>query len=330
MSRQPTLAESVGNIPPIARFFTVSTLSVCMLISLGIIDPQQMIFHPSIYIEEFEYTKAVFTMGTWTEAVKSVLLLVFECYRCFTSFLVPAGFLDGNRMGAVLDIYFFYKFANNVEIGKFKGNFPDCLWFTLICGTSILTMTVGYYFYDPTRITRHHESMLLCITYIWARGQKNSIVNFLGIVPIKAYYLPMFTLFIKAVVHGYDGLVDSSMGIAGGYLYQCLQSSTAPIYNLFPQFYRKFYSSSIYSRNRVGTNQVSLADDFINDTVFDRGYLPAPSWVYSILKYPVDRSSKRITAFGKPIEPVRSDLKSEASATTTGSYFKGRGFRLGS
>lgn len=310
---QDTLADSIRNIPPVTRFFTITTMIVCFANSLNIINPHHMMCYLPLLVERFEYASGMFKSGGYLQMVSAVAYLLFQTHRFFTAFLLPVGILVGQPFQAILDIYFFYTFANHCESyqGKFHGNFPDCLWFTLVTGTIIVFSSLAYNaFIDANHFPIHHQMMLSCVTYIWSRSLKNSLINFLGLVPIKAYYLPLFNLFFKLMVNGYSSFVDTSIGIFGGYLYQCIQSDTLPIYNLYPGAYSAFLSSNnnragrrvgtlfqnVETSNNSSSNVAGFGDNNIDDSIFDKGYLKAPLWLYKLLNYPIN-SSQRTTAF---------------------------------
>ena len=84
-----------------------------------------------------------------------------------------------------------------------------------------------------------HDCLLACLTYTWSRANKNAKINLMGIVPIKAYYLPLGNILIKLILRGPSGLVDTIIGILSGYLYLCIQLNTLPVYNLLPDAYGK-------------------------------------------------------------------------------------------
>ncbi|KAK6198485.1 Der1-like family-domain-containing protein [Scheffersomyces amazonensis] len=301
-NQSSTLAESIKNIPPVTRFFTITTVIVCFANSLKIIQPQDLICYLPLLLDKLYQVNFIVHKGNYYQIVTSIIWLLFQSYRFFTAFLLPYGLFVDQPFQAILDIYFFYTFANHLEShqGKFRRNFPDCLWFTLLAGTCIVLTTLFYNaFIDPNHFPIHHQMMLSCVTYIWSRSSKNSVINFLGLIPIKAYYLPLFNLFFKLIVSGYPSFLDTSIGIFGGYIYQCIQSDTLPIYNLFPGAYG-FNSNSNNPGRRVGTihllNTEGSSADFIEDSIFDKGYLKAPIWLYNLLNYPTN-NSKRTTAF---------------------------------
>lgn len=340
MADQVSLADSIRNIPPVTRFFTTTTVVVCLANSLRIIQPHQLMCSTSIVIDRLSYVQFVIQHGKWFQIILSVGWVLLQSYRFFTCFLLPVGIIFDQPFQAILDIYFFYTFANHVESvnGKFKGNFPDCLWFTLTAGTIIVILTLIYGLIDSTHFSFHHQMMLSCITYIWSRSLKNSIINFLGLLPIKAYYLPLFNVFFKLILNGYSSFMDLVFGILGGYLYQCIQSNTLPIYNLFPSAYNQGTRNRAQGR-RVGTSgsafnvsDANSANDLISDSIFDKGYLKAPLWLYRLLNYPYT-NSKRTTAFTPPTSNVVSPSPEENSNPGSwfgySSAFQGRGRRLG-
>lgn len=368
MPPQSTLADSIRNIPPVTRFFTITTVIVCFADSLQIISPNQLICYLPIFVEKFKIAKVFVDNGNVLQKFYGVGYLLFQSHRFFTAFLLPVGILVNQPFQAILDIYFFYTFANHLESkeGKFRRNFPDCLWFTLVAGTIIVISSLAYSaLIDESHFPVHHQMMLSCVTYIWSRSLKNSLINFLGLVPIKAYYLPLFNLFFKLIVNGYSSFLDTFLGICGGYLYQCIQSDTLPIYNLFPGAYARYLTSRANSQGkRVGTlfpggeasgNFTTIHDqanqDLIDDSIFDKGYLKAPLWLYRLLNIP-SNTSQRTTAFypkvspmagvsvvppTRPVRPGDEPVGSSSNTSTaSGSSwfsgngaFKGKGHRLG-
>lgn len=333
-----SLADRIRDIPPVTRFFTISTVFVCFADALKLFNVTQLLCYLDVFtVKSLEVRKA-FNSGVWTTLAFAILDLVFQSYRFLSAFLVPVGILLDNRLQAIFDVYFFYTFANHLESyeGKFRRNFPDCLWFTLLSGTVIVFTSFAYQFFDPSHFPAHHQMMLSCVTYIWSRSLKNSIINFLGVFPIKAYYLPLFNLFVKLLIGGYSFTVDSIIGIFGGYMYQCFQSDTLPFYNLLPGSYNLFLTSNNTGR-RVGNIYMSATENMIEDSIFDKGYLKAPVWLYKLLDYPIS-NSKRTTAFeNKKAEQFGTVHNlNTLTATTTGaswfsydSAFKGKGHRLG-
>lgn len=353
-----SLAENIRNIPPVTRFFTIFTIIVCFAHALKLTNLGQL----TCYMPQLlGYLHETLHQAKHLSAVIRaylVLKLFLQSYRFFSCFLLPMGLPD-QPFQALLDIYFFYTFANDIESrsGKFRRNFPDCLWFTIITATLIHLLSFVYgFFIDFYHFPVYHQMLLSCVTYIWSRSLKNTIINFLGLVPIKAYYLPLFNLFFKLMLNGYSSFLDTAIGIFSGYLYQCWQSDTIPIYNLFPGSYASFLTfNADKSGRRVGTssenshfstkNLGSVSEnDWIDDSIFDKGYLKAPAWLYKLLDYPIG-TSKRTTGFdidttrpkGLHASTQSTETKSATGKSTSYSWFGsgsksafvGKGYRLG-
>lgn len=322
------LSRVVNNIPPVTRFFTICSVLVCGLVGLGMVDPLLLLCNESTFAShwyrvqlKWQYNKG------WEEILKALGQFLFQGYRCITAFFIPVGVVNRKPVSTVSDIYFFYNFANHIESyqGKFKRNFPDCLWFTLLLGTVIVLSTFVVEYFSPSFNPMHHEMMLSCITYIWLRFAKNSIINFFGIVPIKGYYLPLFNLFFK-MLEGKHAVMDTLLGIWGGYVYLCLQLQTMPFYNLIPGS----YGQSQRPVRRVGSASSSI--DLIGDSIYDRGYIPAPSFLYRWLKWP-GSTPPRQTAFTRvsqpPIYQAEEEKPSAFALGASHGAFQGKGHRLG-
>lgn len=339
-----SLADNIRNIPPVTRFFTITTVLVCLTTSLGLLNPFSLFCHYDIAADIVANLVHVCNTGSWFSVASTVADTIFQCHRFFTTFLIPSGLMSASPLVALMDIYFFYVFASALESpqGKFRGNFPDSLWFTFVTGTVIVLVGLALEALLPlwaglAFVPTHHHMMLSCVTYTWLRSLKNLIINFMGIIPIKAYYLPLFDLGLALILGKYPGLLQVLIGIFSGYLYQCIQLNTLPFYNLFPGAYGS------PRRDRAGGRRVGFvtmgqdgAQNMIDDLIFDKGYLKAPLWLYRALEYP-ENNLRRLTAFTAAPKPATSHHVTSEDASASGaswfgaggSQFKGRGHRLG-
>lgn len=328
----------------------ISPVIVCLAISLNLVDVSQLVCNLSIL--QYSLSTGIRKLSTSRLVEKVVVIgsLILEGCRFFMCFLLPLGILTRQPFQILVDLFFFYNFSNNLEniSGKFHGNTPDYVWYFVITGFFMVLQSLMYNaFVDPYHFPMHHQMMLSCITYTYSRHLKNSLINIWGFFTIKAYYLPLFNLFFK-LISGYAAFIDSVIGITSGYLYQCIQSNTFPIYNLFHTNYPNILGVQGSGR-RVGTihspgfvNDPSLSSIWIEDSVFDLGYLKAPFWLYSLLNYPTN-NSVRTTAFLRRTAPTSRSRSATSSGHSSGastgyswfggsnnSAFKGKGYRLGS
>lgn len=321
----PGLPDHLLSIPPVTRFFIIVSTALSLAISLELIPFSSVIVAPDVLLD------AVFTLHKRPSYKKVFVDGALKGYQLFSGFFVVDG-LKSNGVLVLLNIYRFYTFSNYLEStpGRFKGNFPDYLWFVLTSGFFLVLINI-FFAYCGLQTLYYHSQLLSCMTFLWLRTSMNSSINFMGIVPIKAYYLPLFDLGM-AVLTGGPHPADSFSGILAGYLYECVQSDTLPVYNLFPGAYKSRMGSE--NGRRVGFNvDISTSEHVFTPAIFDLGYLKAPIFFYKLLKYPIN-TSVRTTAFTNPASSRRppNPAASRSTAYTSGfkSSFQGKGHRLGS
>lgn len=316
-SFEPLLA-----IPPATRFLLIVSVAACLALSTSVLSLNAFTVQP--------LTHLIWNTPFTFKAIANLsITFLIHGYRLFASFFVVQG-LYKNGVSVLLNIYKMYFFSNNLENsqGRFRRNFPDYVWFILVCGFFIVT--TNFIFAPPQfALSFPHSQLLSSITFMWLRTAMNEGIKFFGIVPIKAYYLPFFDLAI-AIMGDKWSAYDCVLGILAAYLYECIQSDTVPIYNLLPGAYRH---SNLDNSKKVGFNVNPQPPVFL-PSVFDLGYLKAPEFLYKLLKYPLN-TSVRTTAFTKKVPSARGSFSSgsstgyQASSGSGSSGFAGRGRRLG-
>lgn len=326
-----TLKDHLLGIPPVTRFFTSVTLLAVLCTNLGWISQNEFAYFPAQFWYDVEY---VLDGDTWGESAVRYLETLKPFYKFFTTFFFPSA--EGPFI--FLSIYSFYLYSSKLEgrPGKFKGNFPDYLWFILLCGTMLIAVEVivcnleGYPLFGSLAslvYPGYHRKLSACLIYVWLRTQKSANVDFMGIFRIRSYYLPLFHLAL-AVVDTHFAVWDALVGYFVGYIYLCIQSDTLPIYNLIPRVYGKD-DPRLTSRRTLGLAN-TINEEFL-PSIFDLGYLKAPKFLYTILGYPY-HTSVRSTAFKKAPEPtvkVSLGFRSSFLNKDPKNTFRGNGHRLG-
>lgn len=324
------LGDRIAAIPPVTRFLSISTFLVCLLCLLELFSVEDFaisyaLVH-TLLSEAWNYT------GGALGKVKVWGFVLLQSYRLFTSFFIPLGFLTRNGFMCLAEMYFLYNFSQHLEakLGRFRGNFPDYVWLILVCGFFINMLSLVFQKMGLVLFSCHHSMLNGCITYLWLRSYKDLQIQYQGLFLLKAYYVPMMSL-MAHMVSGREAFLCELIGIMAGYLYQCIQSDTLPLYNLVPGIYGLFDPSHNKGR-KVGFHETAEESSF-PDAIFDLGYLKAPKWLYRVIGYPYD-TSERLTAFKKQNRVGRVATygrQEESSATTTGfNAFQGKGHRLGS
>lgn len=341
-----TIVESIQRIPPVTRFFTLASVMACLGVTTFGALPRLFYFNRDLFYD-IAVLHHIYKTGNWFDTVSAIGLQVLNSYKFITSILVPRGVVTPVRWNAVMEIYFFYTFSNHLEAfgGKFNGNFADYLWYTITCGTMVTIFALFWNAFIYSTMIFPHYCLLACLTYTWSRANKNAKINLMGIVPLKAYYLPLGNILTLLILVGPSSLVDIIIGIVSGYLYLCVQLNTWPIYNLLPGAYGHHNTRNhnddahkvgiltyVDTRKASGGSQY----EYISDSIYDKGYWKAPKFFYTLLRYPYN-NSVRTTAIDTA--PRRPQLRDDSTATSSGyswfgsgykTEFKGKGHRLGS
>lgn len=327
-----TLKDHILNIPPVTRFFTIITVATAFMGKLDIINTSNYLFYPTNLLNDWFYI----SHGEGMDKLWRLLDTSTEAYKFFATFFFASG--DGPFI--FLRIYSFYKFSSMLEgrPGKFRGNFPDYLWLIILTGTMLILLETAVAFLGgyfellqsvlATMSPLYHQKLLACLTYVWLRHLKSLTVDFLGILRIRSYYLPLFDLAL-AIVESRSAVWDFVAGVLVGYLYLCIQLDTLPFYNLVPRVYGKD-DPRLSAKNRLGS-VLQIQEEF-TPSIFDLGYLKAPALLYKLLGFPLD-TSRRSTAFTKayvPVKEANNGFRSSILFEEPSNTFKGKGHRLGS
>lgn len=326
-----TLKDHLLGIPPVTRFFTSATLLAVLFMKLGWIAQYEYLYFSKQFWYDIEY---ILYGDTWGESAFRYLETLKSIYKFFTTFFFPSA--EGPLI--FLSIYSFYLYSSKLEgrTGKFKGNFPDYLWFILISGTMLIAVEVALTFLDEYPLFNslpavmsptYHRKLSACLIYVWLRYLKSTNVDFMGIFRIRSYYLPLFHLAL-AVVDTQLAVWDALIGYFVGYIYLCIQSDTLPFYNLIPRVYGKD-DPRLTSHRTLGLVK-SIHDEFL-PSIIDLGYLKAPRLLYTILGYPY-HTSVRSTAFKNapgPTVKVSQGFRSSFLNQDSQNTFRGSGYRLG-
>lgn len=179
-------------MPPATRFLLIVSVAVSLALSTNVLSLDALTFLP--------LTQLIRNTPFKMKSIGSLaLLVVANGHRFFTAFFVVQG-LNQSGVSVLLNIYKLYFFSNNLENsqGRFRRNFPDYVWFVLVCGFFLVAINV---LVAPPlfALSFPHSQLLSSITFMWLRTAMNENIKFFGIVPIKAYYLPFFDLAIAVM-----------------------------------------------------------------------------------------------------------------------------------
>nr|CAH0109536.1 unnamed protein product [Daphnia galeata] len=182
-----TLRQEYMLMPPVTRAYTTVCLLTSIAVQLDVVSPFQLYFNPLLITQKF------------------------EIWRLLTPFF----FFGTFSFNFLFNMIFTYRYCRMLEEGSFRGRTADFVYMfifgcitTVICAWFVNLLFLGH-------------SLTTMFVYIWARRNPYVRMNFFGLLPFRAPYLP-WVLVAFSVLLGNSVLVDI-LGIAIGHLYFFLE-----------------------------------------------------------------------------------------------------------
>lgn len=141
--------------------------------------------------------------------------LIFQKYqfwRLFTNFFFFGGSFS---LDFLFHMFFLVRYSKNLEENAFRGKTADFFYFILFGATLMLILA------PLMKLNFLGSSLTFMMVYLWGRRNPYNRMNFLGIFPFTAPYLP-WVLLSFSVLLGNNGTVDI-LGIVVGHLYYFLE-----------------------------------------------------------------------------------------------------------
>ena len=217
------LQQWILEIPPITRTYMIGAFLTTAACALDLVSPFSLYFSPTL------------------------IFLKFQFWRLITNFFFFGGSFS---LDFLFHMFFLVRYSKQLEENAFRGKTADFFYFILYGSTmmSILAPFMSLYFLG--------SSLTFMMVYLWGRRNPYSRMNFLGLFPFTAPYLP-WVLLSFSVVLGNNGTVDI-LGIFVGHLYYFLED---------------VYPRMINSRYRVLKTPQFLEHLFASDDTMD-GIIP--------------------------------------------------------
>ncbi|KAK9455266.1 Der1-like family-domain-containing protein [Dipodascopsis uninucleata] len=189
------ILEFIYSVPPVTRVFLLGTIvttfgSLLSIVPLGLL------------------------INYWPQTISTLQL-----WRPVTAFFVVGG---NDPMSKLMEIYMFYSYSKDLEMGKFKGVTSDYVYYMLLMGFGICSLNIflgGFAYMAP---------LLVAVTYTWSQETPDRLVSFYFGIVFKAKYLPGFLLAFKLLIGGQMSFLIAASGAASAYLYSTLEASRGP------------------------------------------------------------------------------------------------------
>ena len=158
-------------------------------------------------------TFLIISLLAWFEVISSFNLYLnlslvfkkFQIWRIFTSFL----FFEEFGVSFLFHLILFYRYSNMLEKNVFKCSSPDYMYFLFLAFVVLLIIC------PIAGIIRLSSSLSFTMMYYWGRKSKNTLVQFIGIITIRAPYLPW--LYLLAAVIFQSDIKNDIIGIIAGH-----------------------------------------------------------------------------------------------------------------
>ncbi|KAI9030963.1 Der1-like family-domain-containing protein [Phycomyces nitens] len=131
--------------------------------------------------------------------------------------LITAFFVNRINISFAMNIFFLYRYSNDLETQVFLGRTADYIYFHLIVG---IIQLVAAYFLELYVLS---DGLLLAVAYLWSQHNKETMMTFMFGLRFKALYLPW-------VLVAYDLLSSGALpwaslaGIGACHIYYYLTS----------------------------------------------------------------------------------------------------------
>lgn len=186
--------DFIGNLPPVSRWYFLSSTALMVLCSLDIISPFALFMSWNLVIKEWQF------------------------WRLITCFL----YIGSVQVHTIWMLYVMILYCSNLEEASFRGRSADFLWMLILCATMLLAFScvvgTGFFF---------SGAIINVMTYVWSRRNPNTRAS-IWFFTVRAPYVP-WVHFSLALLFGW-GLSDHLIGILVGHMYFFFED----IYPLMP------------------------------------------------------------------------------------------------
>lgn len=141
-----------------------------------------------------------------------------QYWRLVSSFI----FFGNLSVDFVFHLFFIMRYCRLLEEGHFRGRTADFIWMFVLGAAVMLALAVSVPMFSKIRFLGHSLSFML--VYVWGRDPENEDMrmNFLGLFPFNAPYLPWVLLLFSVVIG--NPVETDLLGIVVGHLYYFLDS----------------------------------------------------------------------------------------------------------
>uniref|UniRef100_A0A6U2XJX8 Derlin n=1 Tax=Lotharella globosa TaxID=91324 RepID=A0A6U2XJX8_9EUKA len=204
----------IREIPPITRTYMIGAFLTTAACALELVSPFSLYFSATLIFTKFQF------------------------WRLITNFFFFGGSFS---LDFLFHMFFLVRYSKQLEENAFRGKTADFFYFILV-GATLMTLLAPF-----MKLYFLGSSLTFMMVYLWGRRNPYSRMNFLGLFPFTAPYLP-WVLLSFSVLLGNNGTVDI-LGIFVGHLYYFLEDVYPRMINTryrilkTPQFLEHLFAS---------------------------------------------------------------------------------------
>lgn len=193
------LEQWIREIPPVTRTYVIGAFLTTAACALDLVSPFSLYFSATLILHKFQF------------------------WRLITNFFFFGGSFS---LDFLFHMFFLVRYSKQLEENAFRGKTADFFYFILY-GAIVMTLLAPF-----MRLPFLGSSLTFMMVYLWGRRNPYNRMNFLGLFPFTAPYLPWVLLSFSFVL-GNNGTVDL-LGIFVGHLYYFLE-------DVYPRMIRSRY-----------------------------------------------------------------------------------------
>ncbi|KAM4051491.1 derlin-3 [Anomaloglossus baeobatrachus] len=187
MAQHGVGAWNYRHIPSVTRAYTIACFITTAAVQINLVSPLQIYFNPDLIFKRL------------------------QIWRLVTNFL----YFGHLGFSFLFNMIFTYRYCKMLEETSFRGRTADFVFMFLFGG---LTITLFGLFVD---LTFFGQAFTLMLVYVWCRKNPSVRINILGLVTVRAPYLPWVLLIFSLL--GGDSILVDALGIAAGHIYYFLE-----------------------------------------------------------------------------------------------------------
>jgi len=190
-----TPQDFFNSIPLVTRYHLAGGLSATLLFALGMTSPMNWVLNYQL---------------VWSR---------FQVWRLLTNHLIM-----GKGFSLLIRLLHLFKYGGELERGTFQENSVEYSFFLFF---GIMIETICGYMMGLSVLSFATIHMIM---YVWARNHPNDQVSLMGVLTLKAPFLP-WAFVVLTVIMGGDPILDL-LGIFAGHVYWFLTDVLPKTHNI--------------------------------------------------------------------------------------------------